>query len=143
MRDSTTTTASADEIHALGIKEVVRFRGELEKIKTQLAQRFGRAPKAPLEIRPVDKLIRNSAWSHYILPAIDGSRPGVFYAVIHDPVKYTTPFMAALFLHEGQPATVFKWRFSKNSRYQNFADIFDATPVATAALCMQKAWAEG
>jgi uncharacterized protein (DUF885 family) len=78
------------------------------KVKPQLAQLFGRAPKAPLEIRPVDKLIRDSASSHYILPAADGSRPGVFYAVIHDPLKYTTPSMAALFLHEGQPGHHFQ-----------------------------------
>ncbi len=151
VRDSTTTTMSAEEIHALGLKEVARIRNEMEKIKTQvgfkgalidflktletrsdltpfktdeevlarfeslnakakpqLAQLFGRAPKAPLEIRPVDKLIRDSASSHYILPAVDGSRPGVFYAVIHDPLKYTTPSMAALFLHEGQPGHHFQ-----------------------------------
>jgi uncharacterized protein (DUF885 family) len=151
VRDSTTTTMSVEEIHALGIKEVARIRGEMEKVKIhvgfkgalndflktletrpdltpfktdaevlarfeslnakvkpQLAQLFGRAPKAPLEIRPVDKLIRDSVSSHYILPAIDGSRPGVFYAVIHDPLKYTTPSMAALFLHEGQPGHHFQ-----------------------------------
>jgi uncharacterized protein (DUF885 family) len=151
VRNSTTTTMSAEEIHALGLKEVARIRGEMERVKTQvgfkgaltnflktldtrpeltpfktdeevlarfeamnakvkpqLAQLFGRAPKAPLEIRPVDKLIRDSASSHYILPAADGSRPGVFYAVIHDPLKYTTPSMAALFLHEGQPGHHFQ-----------------------------------
>lgn len=151
VRNSTTTTMSAEEIHALGVKEVARVRSEMEKIKTQvgfkgglteflkslstrhelmpfktdeevlarfdslntkvkpqLAQLFGRAPKAPLEIRPVDRLIRDSASSQYILPAADGSRPGVFYAVIHDPLKYTTPSMAALFLHEGQPGHHFQ-----------------------------------
>ncbi len=151
VRDSTTTAMSAEEIHALGLKEVARIRNEMEKIKTQvafkgaltdflktletrpdltpfktdeevlarfdslnakvkpqLAQLFGRAPKAPLEIRPVDKLIRDSASSHYILPAANGSRPGVFYAVIHDPLKYSTPSMSALFLHEGQPGHHFQ-----------------------------------
>lgn len=73
------------------------------KIQPQLSQLFGRAPKAPLEIRPVDKLLRDTASSYYILPAIDGSRPGVFYAVIQDPLKYNTTTMTALFLHEGQP----------------------------------------
>jgi uncharacterized protein (DUF885 family) len=87
---------------------LARFDALNAKVKPQLAQLFGRAPKAPLEIRPVDKLIRDSASSHYILPAADGSRPGVFYAVIHDPLKYTTPSMAALFLHEGQPGHHFQ-----------------------------------
>jgi uncharacterized protein (DUF885 family) len=87
---------------------LARFDALNAKVKPQLAQLFGRSPKAPLEIRPVDKLIRDSASSHYILPAVDGSRPGVFYAVIHDPLKYTTPSMAALFLHEGQPGHHFQ-----------------------------------
>ncbi len=151
LRDSTTTEMSAEQIHALGIKEVARIRGEMESVKTrvgfkgtlaaflktletrpdltpfktdegvlarfeslnakvkpQLAKLFGRAPKAALETRPVDKLIRDSVSSHYTLPAIDGSRPGVFYAVIQDPLKFTTPSMAALFLHEGQPGHHFQ-----------------------------------
>ncbi len=146
VRESTTTTLTAEQIHATGLKEVARIHAEMEKVKTQvgfngplieflkglesrkellpfktdeeilgrfaalnervkpqLAQLFGRTPKAPLEIRPVDKLLRDTASSHYILPAMDGSRPGVFYAVIQDPLKYNTPPMTALFLHEGQP----------------------------------------
>jgi uncharacterized protein (DUF885 family) len=151
VKDSTTTAMSAEAIHAVGLKEVARVHGEMEKVKTQVAFKgslieflkglekrtelapfkteeevlakfatmnanvkpqlallFGRAPKAPLEIRPVDKLIRETASSHYILPAADGSRPGVFYAVVHDPLKYTTPSMAALYLHEGQPGHHFQ-----------------------------------
>jgi uncharacterized protein (DUF885 family) len=151
VKDSTTTTMTAEAIHAVGLKEVARIHAEMEKVKTQVAFKgslidflkglekrpelapfkteeevmakfaamnanvkpqlallFGRAPKAPLEIRPVDKLIRETASSHYILPAADGSRPGVFYAVVHDPLKYTTPSMAALFLHEGQPGHHFQ-----------------------------------
>lgn len=80
-----------------------QFRAIDVRIQPRLSQLFGRMPKAPLEIRPVDRLIRDSASSHYILPALDGSRPGVFYAAIHDPLKYSTPGMAALLLHEGQP----------------------------------------
>lgn len=32
----TTTALSADEIHAIGVKEVARIRGEMEKVKTQV-----------------------------------------------------------------------------------------------------------
>jgi uncharacterized protein (DUF885 family) len=149
--DSTTTTMTVDEIHALGLKEVTRILGEIERVKTQvggsgtlieflqglqkrpeltpfkteveviakfeamntkvkpqLAKMFGRAPRAGLDVRPVDPLIRDTASSHYIPPAADGSRPGVFYAVVQDPLKYTTPSMAALFLHEGQPGHHFQ-----------------------------------
>ena len=48
-------------------------------------------------------LTRATASDHYSSPAADGSRPGVFYAVIEDPTKYRTTGMTTLFLHEGQP----------------------------------------
>jgi uncharacterized protein (DUF885 family) len=74
-----------------------------KKITPKLSQLFGRAPKAPLEIRPEPELTKKTASDHYSSPAVDGSRPGVFYAVIDDATKYRTTGMATLFLHEGQP----------------------------------------
>jgi uncharacterized protein (DUF885 family) len=146
VRHYTTTRMTPDQIHALGVKEVARIRGEMakvqshfkhtgtlteflkwadtapqfrpfksekevldayaalnEKIKAKLPEYFGRSPKAPLEIRPEPELTRATASDHYSSPATDGSRPGVFYAVIMDPTKYNTTGMATLFIHEGQP----------------------------------------
>ncbi len=74
-----------------------------ETIKSKLPEYFGRAPKAPLEIRPEPELTRATASDHYSSPSTDGSRPGVFYAVIMDPAKYNITGMATLFIHEGQP----------------------------------------
>lgn len=146
VRYYTTTKMKPDEIHALGLKEVARIRGEMEKVKAaykftgtlseffkwhealpenhpfkteqavldsyaalnkkivvKLPDLFGRAPKAPLEIRAEPELTRSTASDHYSSPATDGSRPGVFFAVIEDPAKYVTTGMTTLFLHEGQP----------------------------------------
>jgi len=146
VRSSTTTSLGAAEIHALGLREVQRLRGEMARLQAhygfegsledylvwhgtrpearpfrteaevlaayaeldrrivpQLPRLFGRLPKAPLEIRPEPELTRDSASDHYDPPAPDGSRPGVFYAVIPKPDAYTTPRMATLLLHEGQP----------------------------------------
>ena len=146
VRSQTTTTMNPEEIHALGLKEVARIRGEMEKIKAhykfegdvtaflkwhfdqpqfrpfkteqeilaayavlnttllkKLPDYFGRAPKAPLEIRAEPELTRATASDHYSSPAADGSRPGVFFTVIEDPVLYRTTGMTTLFLHEGQP----------------------------------------
>jgi uncharacterized protein (DUF885 family) len=85
-----------------------RYRAINEKVKANLPRLFGRAPKAALEIRPEPELTRASASDHYSLPAEDGSRPGVYWAVINDPAEYDATTMTALFLHEGQPGHHFQ-----------------------------------
>ncbi|MBL8516247.1 MAG: DUF885 domain-containing protein [Betaproteobacteria bacterium] len=82
---------------------LARLRAIDDKARPGLARLFSRVPKAAFEIRGVDPLLKDSASSSYILPAADGSRPGVFYAAIPDPAKFTTTGMTALLLHEGQP----------------------------------------
>ena len=85
-------------------QDVLDAYGVLNKtIAAKLPQLFGRAPKAPLEIRAEPELTRATASDHYSGPAADGSRPGVFYTVIEDPAKYRNTGMTTLFLHEGQP----------------------------------------
>ena len=146
VRYYTTTKMTPDQIHTLGLKEVARIRGEMEKVKAsykfqgtlneffkwhdalpasypfkteqealdvyaalnkkimpKLPEYFGRMPKAPLEIRPEPELTRATASDYYSSPALDGSRPGVFYVVIEDPRKHPSSLMATLFIHEGQP----------------------------------------
>ncbi len=85
-------------------KEVLDAYAELnKKIMAKLPDLFGRKPKASLEIRLEPELTRATASDHYSSPAADGSRPGVFYAVVMDPAKYSTIGMTTLYLHEGQP----------------------------------------
>jgi uncharacterized protein (DUF885 family) len=68
-----------------------------------LPRLFERAPKAGLVIKAVEPIRRATASDHYVPPSEDGTRPGVFYAVVQDPAKYRKTSMTALFLHEGQP----------------------------------------
>ena len=85
-------------------QEVLSAYGVLNtQLLAKLPDYFGRAPKAPLEIRAEPELTRSTASDHYSPPAADGSRPGVFFTVIEDPFKYRTTGMTTLFLHEGQP----------------------------------------
>ena len=85
-------------------QEVLDAYGVLNaQLLAKLPDYFGRAPKAPLEIRAEPELTKSTASDHYSSPAADGSRPGVFFTVIEDPTKYRTTGMATLFLHEGQP----------------------------------------
>jgi uncharacterized protein (DUF885 family) len=146
VRSSTTTDMTAAQIHELGLREVVRIRGEMEDVKrrlgfdgtldaflrsidtraeftpyrseeeivrmfqalsekvaSRLPRLFERAPKAPLEVRAVDPARRDTVSSYYVAPAIDGSRPGVFFVAVADPRKFQSTSATALFLHEGQP----------------------------------------
>jgi uncharacterized protein (DUF885 family) len=79
------------------------FRKIDANISKQLPKLFNRIPKTPLEIRPEPELTRATAADHYNPPAIDGSRPGIYYAVILNPSDYHNTSMTSLMLHEGQP----------------------------------------
>ncbi|MCG2593109.1 DUF885 domain-containing protein [Ramlibacter sp. XY19] len=163
VRSFTTTDMTPEEIHALGLREVARIRGEMEKVKERFGFRgdlqaffqsldtrkeltpfrtddevmaayrainervqaglprlFARAPKARLEIRPVDPLQRDTASSYYVPPSIDGSRPGVFFAAFTDAKTARTTQMAALFLHEGQPGHHYQIALQQESATSSF-----------------------
>jgi uncharacterized protein (DUF885 family) len=72
-------------------------------LNTKLPALFSLRPKTPLDIRLEPELTRATASDHYTPPAVDGSRPGVFWAVVNDPKQYGSTGMTTLFLHEGQP----------------------------------------
>jgi len=79
-----------------------------EKVLAALPRLFHRAPKAAIEIRAEPEISRATASAHYMSPAVDGSRPGVFFEVIMDPREISTTGMTSLFLHEGQPGHHFQ-----------------------------------
>jgi uncharacterized protein (DUF885 family) len=72
-------------------------------LRAKLPALFTLMPKAPLDVRLEPELSRATASDHYTAPAADGSRPGVFWAVVNDPKQYVSTGMVTLFLHEGQP----------------------------------------
>jgi uncharacterized protein (DUF885 family) len=85
-------------------KEVVDvFRKLDEQLRAKLPALFTLRPKTPLDLRLEPELSRATASDHYTPPAVDGSRPGVFWSVVNDPKLYGSTGMVTLFLHEGQP----------------------------------------
>ena len=103
-----------------GTEILDRYRAINGRIAASLPKLFLHAPTAALDILPEPELTRATASDHYSLPAEDGSRPGVFWAVIDDPATYQATKMTALFLHEGQPGHHFQMALQQEMRLPQF-----------------------
>jgi uncharacterized protein (DUF885 family) len=82
------------------------FEAVHQRMAPHLSQLFGRTPKTPFEVRPVEAFRAASASADYFPGAPDGSRPGIFYVPILDATQYNTvavPALEELFLHEAIP----------------------------------------
>jgi uncharacterized protein (DUF885 family) len=70
---------------------------------------IGLIPKAPIEVRRVPQFKeKTAAGAYYNAPAIDGTRPGVFYANLRDMNEAPRFGMRTLALHEGVPGHHFQ-----------------------------------
>jgi uncharacterized protein (DUF885 family) len=151
LRNMTTTTLSADEIHELGLETAkslsaradVLLKGQgytrgsvgeriaalfkeekyhypntdeakerliaelntyVEGIRPKLPQYFGQLPQAPVEVRRVPKFIEAGApGGYYNRPALDGSRPGIYWINLRDSAENPTWTLKTLTYHESIP----------------------------------------
>ena len=70
----------------------------------QVSEYFVSMPIAQVEVRPVPEYSEQSqAGGYYSSPALDGSRPGIFYVNLYDVKQTPTYSMAALAFHEALP----------------------------------------
>ncbi|MEP7314561.1 MAG: DUF885 domain-containing protein [Pseudomonadota bacterium] len=70
---------------------------------------IGVSPKSPVDVRRVPPFKeKTSAGAYYTIPAIDGSRPGIFWANLRDMNAVTTYGMRTLSIHEGIPGHHFQ-----------------------------------
>lgn len=70
---------------------------------------FGRLPVAPIEVRRVPEFKDKTApGAYYNAPAMDGSRPGVFFANLRDMAETPKFGMRTLAIHEGVPGHHFQ-----------------------------------
>lgn len=94
---------------AAGRAEVIAdIRAALDRIEPHLDTWFGTRPDAPLQVQPVPGYAQDSApGGYYYPPALDGSRPGVFYINLGtlDHARWTLPTLA---YHEGAPGHHFQ-----------------------------------
>jgi len=80
------------------------FEAIHKKIEPNVKKLYGHFPKTPFEIRQVEEFREKSVGVPQYQPGSpDGSRPGIFYVPIPDPVKFTTPGMETVFLHVAIP----------------------------------------
>jgi len=75
-----------------------------QQVSRGLPSLFGRLPRAPFQVRPVEPFREEAAPSQYQPPSPDGERPGIFFVNTADVGK-GRPMRASatLFLHEALP----------------------------------------
>ncbi len=85
------------------------YQAILDEISAGLDAAFDVRPQADVEVRREAEFKEKTApGAHYMPPAMDGSRPGVFYANLYD-IKATPKYgMRTLAYHEGVPGHHFQ-----------------------------------
>jgi uncharacterized protein (DUF885 family) len=85
------------------------YQDVIDHIENNLDVAFHKKPKARVEVKRVPEFMEaNSPFAYYNIPAMDGSRPGVFYINqrhLSDHIKYN---MATLAYHEAIPGHHFQ-----------------------------------
>jgi uncharacterized protein (DUF885 family) len=84
-------------------------RAAIAQTMTAAPQFFTRLPKAPLEVRAVETWRQETApVAFYDEPALDGSRPGIFYVNLADMTQVQKPQVQGIAHHEGAPGHHFQ-----------------------------------
>jgi uncharacterized protein (DUF885 family) len=79
-------------------------RADLDVIRQRLPEYFSLLPKAELVVKRVEAFREQpGAPQHYFPAAVDGSRPGIFYAHLLDMNAMPRPQLPAIAYHEGLP----------------------------------------
>ena len=84
-------------------------RRYIDQVMGVSPQWFRRLPKAPLEVRAVEKWRQETApVAFYNRPSEDGSRPGIYYVNLADMTQVLKPQTEAISYHEGAPGHHFQ-----------------------------------
>ncbi|WP_435530026.1 DUF885 domain-containing protein [Phenylobacterium koreense] len=86
------------------VELIAHLNSLVKEIQPRLPQVFGTLPKAPVEIRRVPKFIEAGApGGYYNRPALDGSRPGVYWINLRDSAENPKWTLKTLTFHESIP----------------------------------------
>lgn len=100
------------------------YQAIAQTVAPHVSRLFGRAPKAPFEIRTIEEFRERSAPSQYWSASPDGSRPGIFYVNASGIEKAARRASEALFLHEAIPGHHFQISLQQEQkalpRFQRF-----------------------
>ena len=81
----------------------------IAQVMVKAPQYFHRLPKAPLDVRAVEKFRElTAAVAFYNPPAPDGSRPGIYYVNLADMTQVLKPQIEGISYHEGAPGHHFQ-----------------------------------
>jgi uncharacterized protein (DUF885 family) len=76
----------------------------LAAAQAALPQAFGRLPRVPIVVKPIEEFReRDAPAAYYFQAAADGSRPAIFYINTFDPRSRPRHTLPALAFHEGVP----------------------------------------
>lgn len=85
------------------------IRARLAALQPHVPKYFGRQPPQALEVRAVPKESQaNAPGAYYISPALDGSRPGVYFINLGNLEANTRWSLPTLTYHEGSPGHHFQ-----------------------------------
>lgn len=88
---------------------LAEYKRLIDQAVERSKQLFLTLPKAPVEVRRVPEFReKTSSGAYYEGPALDGTRPGVFYANLRDMNEVTKWGMPTLSYHEGVPGHHFQ-----------------------------------
>jgi Uncharacterized protein conserved in bacteria len=81
-----------------------KLNEQIVAMEARLPQYFGRIPKSPVEVKRVPKAIEAGApGGYYQGPALDGSRPGLYYINLRDTAEWPSWTLPTLSYHEATP----------------------------------------
>jgi uncharacterized protein (DUF885 family) len=84
-------------------------RGQIERALARSPEYFGRLPRSPVTVRAVESFKEADApGAFYYAPAVDGSRPGIYYVNTYDLPSRSYLSLASTSFHEAVPGHHFQ-----------------------------------